>query len=74
MRKRGGQIDHAGGLVDGGRLHGRNLMLPERLAHDVEATRQGRIVKAALALPRPARPHGSRERLFGIDQFCLRLG
>ena len=34
----GGQVDHAGGLVDRGGLDGRDLMLPERLAHDFEAT------------------------------------
>ena len=56
MRERGGQIDHAGGLVDGGRLNGRDLMLPERLAHDVEATGEGRIAEAALALPGAAGP------------------
>jgi hypothetical protein len=44
--KRGGQIDHPGGLVDGGRLHGRGLMLPERLAHDVEATGERWLISA----------------------------
>src|SRR5262249_5348961 len=49
-------------------------MLPERLAHDVEPTRERRIAEAALALPGPAGADGGRERLFGIDQFGLGLG
>src|SRR3954471_10288315 len=56
VRKRGGQIDHPGGLVDGGGLHGRNLMLPQRLAHDVEATGERRITEATLPLPGTAGP------------------
>ena len=34
----GGQIDHAAGLIDGGGLDRGDLVLPQRLAHDVEAT------------------------------------
>ena len=41
-------------MVDGGRLHGRNLMLPQRLAHDVEAAGEWGIAEAALPFPYPA--------------------
>ena len=74
VRKRGGQIDHSGRMVDGGRLHGRNLMLAERLAHDVEATRERRIAEAALPLPYPAGPDRGRQRLFRVDELGLGLG
>ncbi len=39
MRQHGGQVHDAGGLIDRGGLHGGDLVLAERLAHDVEATR-----------------------------------
>ncbi len=35
MRQHGGQIDHPGRVIDGGGLHRGDLMLAERLAHDV---------------------------------------
>jgi hypothetical protein len=38
-----GQRDRLRGLIDRGRLHGGDLMMTLRLAHDVEATRQGRV-------------------------------
>src|SRR5262249_17349791 len=37
MRKHGRQVDYPARLVDRGGLHGRDLMLTKRLAHDVEA-------------------------------------
>ena len=56
MGERGGQIDHASWLVDRGGLQGGDLMLPQCLAHDVEATRERRVAEAALAPPaRPVR-------------------
>ena len=74
MRKRGGQIDHTGRLVDGGGLHGRDLVLTEGLAHDVEAAGERRITKAALPLPWPAGPDRGGQRLFGVDELGLGLG
>ncbi len=74
MGERGGQMDHAGGLIDGGRLQGGDLVLAERLTHDVEAARERRIAEAALAFPGPAGADGCRERLFRIDEFGLGLG
>jgi len=47
----GRQIDRASGLVDGGRLHGSDLMLPQGLAHDVEPARQRGIANVWSALP-----------------------
>jgi len=34
MRQHGSEIDDVGGLIDGGRLHRRNLMLAQDLADD----------------------------------------
>ena len=56
MGQDGRQIDRAGGLVDGGRLHGSDLVLSQGLAHDVEPARQRRIAKRLL---RPTDPTGS---------------
>ena len=41
-------------LVDRGAMDGGDLMLTERLAHDVEATRQRGIAEGALSLPCPS--------------------
>src|SRR6476619_6506146 len=49
-------------------------MLPERLAHDVEAAREGCVAEASLAFPWPAAPDGCRQRLFRVDELGLRLG
>src|SRR5262245_9592310 len=54
MGERRGQIDHAGALIDRGRLQGGDLVLPQCLAHDVEPAREWCIAEAALALPWPA--------------------
>ena len=48
---RGGQIDHPSGLVDGGGLHRGDLMLPQRLAHDVEPAGERRINGSYAPLP-----------------------
>src|SRR5262249_27313989 len=50
------------------------LVLPLRLAHDVEPTGERRIAKAALAVPGPAGADNGRERLFRIDELGLGLG
>ena len=55
-------------------LQGRDLMLAERLAHDVEAAGERCIAEAALPLPWPSAPDCGGQRLFRIDQFGLRLG
>src|SRR5262245_33007204 len=72
--ERGGQMDHPGGLIDRGRLKGGDLVLTQRLAHDIEPTGERRIAEAALAVSRPAGANGSGERLFRIDEFGLGLG
>ena len=61
-------------VVDCGGLHGGDLVLAQRLAHDVEAAGERRIAEAALPLPCPSGPDRSGQRLFRIDQFGLRLG
>jgi DNA-binding XRE family transcriptional regulator len=38
-------------LLDGGRLHSRDLVLPKPLAHNVEATREGRVAKGPNQIP-----------------------
>ena len=49
-------------------------MLPQRLAHDIKPTGEGRIAEAVLAFPGPACADGSRVRLFRIDELGLSLG
>src|SRR6516164_3865351 len=41
MSKNCNESDNARGLVNRSRLHGRDLMLAQRLAHDLQAARQG---------------------------------
>jgi hypothetical protein len=74
QEERRGQIDHASGLIDGGRLYRGDLVLAERLAHDIEATGKRRIAKAAPALPCAAGPDRQRQGLFRIDELGLRPG
>src|SRR5262245_46716505 len=74
MSEHRGQVDDAGRRVDSSRLYRRNLMLTERLAHDVEATRQRCIAEAALRLPCPSGPDRGDEGLLWVDQFGLGLG
>ena len=70
----GRELDHAGRLIDGGGLYGGDLVLAERLAHDVEPAGERRVAKAALAVPWPAGPDGTDQRLFRVDEFGLSLG
>src|SRR5262249_35440117 len=72
--ERGGQIDHASGLIDRGRLKGGDLMLSQRLAHDVEPAGERRIAEAALAVPWPAGADRGCERLFRVNELGLSLG
>ena len=62
----GGQIDRAGCGIDGSRLHRRDLLLAERLADDVETTRERRVAEGPGPLPWPVRPDGGNERLLGV--------
>jgi hypothetical protein len=43
-----GQIDDAGGLIDRRGLDGRDLMLAERLAHDLKTARERGIPEQSL--------------------------
>src|SRR5262249_5899385 len=63
-----------GRLVDGCRLDSGDLVLPQRLAHDVEPARERRIAEAAFVFPWPASADGGGQRLFWIDEFRLGLG
>jgi len=71
--ERGGQIDHAGGVVDGGRLHDRNFVLAERFTHNVEAAGEWGIAEAALTLPWPTGAGPCCQRLFRINEFGIEL-
>ena len=52
MREHGRQIDDPGRLINRGRLHSRNLMLPQSLAHDLEATGKRRVTELPCTAPR----------------------
>src|SRR5262249_31123193 len=54
-------------------LHRCDLMLAERLAHDVEAARQRCIAKGAFPFSRPRDSNRGGERLFGGDELGLGL-
>src|SRR5262249_34486874 len=45
----------------------------QRLADDVEATRERRIPKGACSFTRRGSPNRGGERLFGVDEFGLGL-
>ena len=51
MGEHGGQTDDAGRLIDRRGLHRCDLMLAERLAHDIEAVGERGIAEAPLPLP-----------------------
>src|SRR5262249_23825680 len=68
------QIDDASRLVDGRGLYRGDLVLTQRLAHDVDAARERRVAEAALPFPWPAAPDGCGQRFFRIDELGLRLG
>src|SRR6516164_5839676 len=55
-------------------LYDRDLVLAERLAHDVEATCQRGITEGALALSWSSAPDGRGQRLLRVDKLGLRLG
>src|SRR5262249_35573392 len=61
-------------LVNGRRLNSGDLVLPEGLAHDVEAAGERRVAEAALPLAWPAAPDGGGQCLFWVDEFGLGLG
>src|SRR5690349_4772787 len=68
------EIDYAGRLIDRGSLHGRDLMLSESLAHDIQPARQWRVTKRPFgALPCPT-SDGADQRFLRIDQLGLSLG
>ena len=60
MGQHRGETDEAGGLVDRGGLDGRDLMLAQGLAHDVEPARQRGIAKGLFRSARPVRMDGRR--------------
>jgi len=73
MRQQGGQIDQAAGRVDGRGLHDCDLVLAERLAHNVEAARERGIRTAVwIGDTRDRRPHCGRSiRRAGLgDAAC----
>src|SRR5258706_14426552 len=60
------QSDEASLLVDGGGLHGRDLVLAQSFADEVEPARERRIAKRAIALAGKWRPYGGDQRLLRI--------
>jgi hypothetical protein len=74
MRQHGGQIDDAGRLVDGRRLHRGDLVLAQRLAHDIEAAGERSIAEAALAVPCASAAERSGQGLLWVDELGLGLG
>src|ERR1700692_957119 len=61
-------------LIDRRGLHGRDLMLAQGLADDIEATREGGIAERPIAFPWERRPNGRCERLFRVAELGLGLG
>src|SRR3984893_8946153 len=61
-------------LVDRRGLHGRDLMLAQRLADDIEPARERGIAERPVALPWKWRPDGRRQRLLRVGQLGLGLG
>ena len=53
-------------LVDRRSLHGRDLMLAQRLADDIEPDRERGIAERPVGLPRKRRPDGRGQRLLRI--------
>ena len=74
VHERGRQSDQAAVPVDRGALDGRDLMLAQAFADDVEARGEGSIAKGPLALARERRLDGGGQRLFRIGDLGLRLG
>ena len=74
MGERRGEADETRLFVDRGRLHRRDLVAAERLAHDVEAARQRRVAKRLIMIARMGGANGGDERLLWIGELRLRLG
>src|SRR5262245_34490516 len=74
MGEHGGQVDHAGCWIDGGCLHRCDLVLAERLAHDIEPAREWCIAESAFGFSGTAGADDGHERLFWVDEGGLRLG
>jgi hypothetical protein len=53
---------------------GRDLVLAKGLAHDVEPACERRVTEALLRITWATGPDRGGQRLFGIDEFGLRLG
>jgi hypothetical protein len=69
-----GQIDKACGLIDRRGLDRGDLVLAERLAHNIETARQRSIAEGLLCPIGITRSDGGRERFLRVDELDLRLG
>src|SRR5580704_17062241 len=72
MGEHSGQSNKA--LVDRRGLHGRDLVLAQRLADDVEPAGERGIAESAVTFLWRWRPDGCRQRLLRIGEFGLRFG
>src|SRR5260370_8277157 len=70
----GGQPNEACLLVDRGGLHGRDLVLAQSLADEVEPTGERGIAERAVTLSGEWGPYGGDQRLLRIGEFNLSLG
>jgi hypothetical protein len=67
-------IDDAGCMVDGGCLHGGDLMLAQGLADNVEPTGERRVAKDLLSRTSAISLDGGEHGFLRIDQLDLRFG
>jgi hypothetical protein len=74
MGERGREVDEPARLIDRRGLDGGDLVLAQRLAHNLETTREWCIAESPLLLPSPLGPNRRGQRLLRIDQLGLRLG
>src|SRR5260370_3077168 len=74
MSENGGQLNEARVLVDRRGLHGRDLMLAQRLADDIESVRERGIAERPIALPWKRRSDGRGQQLLRVGELGLRLG
>ena len=74
MGEHRGEPYEPGRCIDRGGLDGRNLMLAQRLANDVESARQRGIAEGAVGLAGERRADGGGERLLRIGEFRLGFG
>jgi hypothetical protein len=58
-------------LIDRGGLHGGDLMLAQRLAHNVEPTRERHITEGPFGSASLFSPDGANERFFRVDKLGL---